>query len=125
MARVVEDHYGGDLSGLVVTRYGHAVPCRSIEIVEAARCREILRFDLKTPVYISIDIDALDPALADQLEALATHMLGFAPVRYGKAPKRLMLYRATDAAASTTSAGSRDRRVRAATPARSKSATSR
>lgn len=36
MARVVEDHYGGDLSGLVVTRYGHAVPCRMIEIVEAA-----------------------------------------------------------------------------------------
>jgi hydroxypyruvate reductase len=36
MAKSVEDHYGGSLSGLVVTRYGHAVPCRSIEIVEAA-----------------------------------------------------------------------------------------
>jgi glycerate 2-kinase len=36
MAKAVEDHYGGDLSGLVVTRYGHAVPCRTIEIVEAA-----------------------------------------------------------------------------------------
>jgi glycerate 2-kinase len=36
MARVVEDHYGDNLSGLVVTRYGHAVPCRMIEIVEAA-----------------------------------------------------------------------------------------
>jgi glycerate 2-kinase len=32
----VEDHYGDNLSGLVVTRYGHAVPCRMIEIVEAA-----------------------------------------------------------------------------------------
>ena len=36
MARAVEDHWRGELSGLVVTRYGYAVPCRSIEIVEAA-----------------------------------------------------------------------------------------
>ena len=36
MARVVEDHWSGDVSGLVVTRYGYAVPCRRIEIVEAA-----------------------------------------------------------------------------------------
>ncbi len=36
MARVVEDHYEGPLSGLVVTRYGHAVPCRRIQVVEAA-----------------------------------------------------------------------------------------
>ncbi len=36
MARAVEDHWDGPLSGLVVTRYGHAVPCRQIEIVEAA-----------------------------------------------------------------------------------------
>jgi hydroxypyruvate reductase len=36
MAKAVEDHYGGNLSGLVVTRYGHAVRCRAIEIVEAA-----------------------------------------------------------------------------------------
>jgi len=36
MARVVEDHWQGPLSGLVVTRYGYAVPCRHIEIVEAA-----------------------------------------------------------------------------------------
>jgi hydroxypyruvate reductase len=36
MARVVEDHWQGPLSGLVVTRYGYAVPCRPIEIVEAA-----------------------------------------------------------------------------------------
>ena len=36
MARAVEDHWQGPLSGLVVTRYGHAVPCRRIEIVEAA-----------------------------------------------------------------------------------------
>lgn len=36
MARAVEDHYTGPLEGLVITRYGHAVPCRRIEIVEAA-----------------------------------------------------------------------------------------
>ena len=36
MARAVEDHWPGDLSGLVVTRYGYTVPCERIEIVEAA-----------------------------------------------------------------------------------------
>src|SRR6266487_2527715 len=36
MARTLEDHWDGPLEGLVVTRYGHAVPCERIEIVEAA-----------------------------------------------------------------------------------------
>ncbi len=36
MARAVEDSWQGPLSGLVVTRYGHAVPCQQIEVVEAA-----------------------------------------------------------------------------------------
>lgn len=36
MARVVEDHWQGELSGLVVTRYGHGADCRKIEVVEAA-----------------------------------------------------------------------------------------
>jgi glycerate 2-kinase len=36
MARAVEEHWPGPLSGLVVTRYGHGVPCRRIEVVEAA-----------------------------------------------------------------------------------------
>jgi glycerate 2-kinase len=37
MAKAVEDHWlGGELSGLIVTRYGHRVPCKRIEIVEAA-----------------------------------------------------------------------------------------
>ncbi len=35
MARAVEDNWRGPLSGLVVTRYGHAVPCERIEVVEA------------------------------------------------------------------------------------------
>ena len=36
MARAVEDHWEGELDGLVVTRYGHGLPCRRIEVVEAA-----------------------------------------------------------------------------------------
>src|SRR5688500_12499284 len=36
MAKAVEEHWDGPLSGLVVTRYGHAVPCDRVEIVEAA-----------------------------------------------------------------------------------------
>jgi hydroxypyruvate reductase len=39
MARAVEDHWRGDaerLSGLVVTRYGHGLPTRRIEVVEAS-----------------------------------------------------------------------------------------
>ena len=36
MARAVEDHWAGPLEGLVVTRYGYAVACDRIEIVEAA-----------------------------------------------------------------------------------------
>jgi glycerate 2-kinase len=36
MARALEETWSGELSGVVVTRYGYAVPCRRIEIVEAA-----------------------------------------------------------------------------------------
>ena len=36
MAQALENNWDGPLSGLVVTRYGYAVPCRRIEIVEAA-----------------------------------------------------------------------------------------
>lgn len=36
MARALEDHWDAPVEGLVVTRYGYAVPCRRIEIVEAA-----------------------------------------------------------------------------------------
>jgi len=36
MAKAVEDHWPGDLSGIVVTRYGHRVPCRHIEVIEAS-----------------------------------------------------------------------------------------
>jgi hydroxypyruvate reductase len=36
MAQAFEKSWSGPVEGLIVTRYGHAVPCRSIEIVEAA-----------------------------------------------------------------------------------------
>lgn len=36
MAKAVEDNWQGELSGVVVTRYGYAVPCKRIEIIESA-----------------------------------------------------------------------------------------
>jgi hydroxypyruvate reductase len=36
MAAAVEAHWDGPLEGLVVTRYGHGVPCKHIEVVEAS-----------------------------------------------------------------------------------------
>ena len=50
--RTVNDHHREQFK-----RFG-------VEIIEAGRCGEKLRLDLTTPVYISMDIDALDPAYA-------------------------------------------------------------
>src|SRR5262245_34853730 len=36
MAKAAETHWPGGLEGLVVTRYGHGVRCREIEVVEAS-----------------------------------------------------------------------------------------
>ena len=36
MAKAVEDHWDGPLTGLAVTRYGHSLPCRRIEVIEAS-----------------------------------------------------------------------------------------
>ena len=36
MAKVIEDHVEGPTTGLVITRYEHAIPVQSIEVVEAA-----------------------------------------------------------------------------------------
>ncbi|PCJ90541.1 MAG: glycerate kinase, partial [Porticoccaceae bacterium] len=36
MASSLEKSWGGTLSGLVVTAYGHSVPCNQIEVIEAA-----------------------------------------------------------------------------------------
>jgi glycerate 2-kinase len=35
MAQVAEQHLPGPVEGLVVTRYGHGVPCRHIKVIEA------------------------------------------------------------------------------------------
>ena len=35
MARTVEEHWPGELSGIAVTRYGHGVPCWRVDAVEA------------------------------------------------------------------------------------------
>jgi glycerate 2-kinase len=35
MAKAVEEHWRGPLSGIVITRYGHGLPSRNIEVVEA------------------------------------------------------------------------------------------
>ena len=35
MAKTVEDHWTAPLSGLVVTRYAHSLPCQRVEVVEA------------------------------------------------------------------------------------------
>jgi len=50
--RTINDHYREQFK-----RFG-------VETIEAARCNEKLDFAIKTPVYISVDIDALDPAFA-------------------------------------------------------------
>ncbi|SLN35242.1 glycerate kinase type-2 family protein [Oceanibacterium hippocampi] len=39
MAKSVEDHWPGPLSGLVITRYGHGLPTTRIEVVEASHPR--------------------------------------------------------------------------------------
>ena len=36
MARALEDAWDAPLTGVIVTRYGHSVPCRRIEVLEAA-----------------------------------------------------------------------------------------
>ena len=36
MARAVESHWEGELSGTVVTARGHAVPCERVEVIESA-----------------------------------------------------------------------------------------
>lgn len=50
--RTVNDHHRDQFK-----RFG-------VEVVEAAGCGGRLRFDIKTPVYLSVDIDSLDPAFA-------------------------------------------------------------
>lgn len=50
--RTINDHHRDQF-----TRFG-------VEVIEARNCGEGLRVDIKTPVYVSIDMDSLDPAYA-------------------------------------------------------------
>lgn len=50
--RTINDHHRDQFK-----RFG-------VEVIEAGRCSGDLRLDITTPVYISMDIDALDPAYA-------------------------------------------------------------
>jgi len=36
MSQAVEEHWDGELEGVVLTRYGHAAPCEKIKIIEAS-----------------------------------------------------------------------------------------
>jgi hypothetical protein len=42
----------------------------------------------------AIDVDVLDPGVADEMQELAERMIGKSAVRTGRAPKRAMLFRA-------------------------------
>jgi putative DNA primase/helicase len=43
--------------------------------------------------FPAVDIDCLDPWLSEEIASIAQRVLGPAPVRTGKAPKQLLLYR--------------------------------
>lgn len=45
---------------------------------------------------IAIDIDSLEPQIAEQAKGLAKRMLGDAPIRTGRAPKCLLVYRTAE-----------------------------
>jgi len=48
---------------------------------------------LRAGGFPGLDIDSLDEAIATKVEELALRVLGYAPVRVGKPPKRLLMYR--------------------------------
>ena len=50
--RTINDHHRDQFK-----RFG-------VEVIEAGRCSRDIRLDISTPVYVSMDIDALDPAYA-------------------------------------------------------------
>lgn len=71
MAKAVEDHWQGPLEGLVVTRYGHAVPTRGIEVIEAGH-----------PVPDSASLEAAENILRS-VSDLGAHDLGLCLVSGG------------------------------------------
>ena len=67
-ARIMEERLADRLIqvGLRTVNDHHREQFRrfGVETIDASRCSENLWIDLKTPVYISLDIDGLDPAYA-------------------------------------------------------------
>jgi hypothetical protein len=51
---------------------------------------------LRADYFPGVDIDAADPRIAQIIEDAATATLGAAPVRTGRAPKRLLMYRTAE-----------------------------
>jgi agmatinase len=67
-ARIMEEHLADRLIqvGLRSVSDHHREQFKrfGVEAIEAAQCDAALRFRLTTPVYLSVDMDALDPAYA-------------------------------------------------------------
>ena len=57
-------------------------------------CPHATNTGILTRTTAAVDIDVLDPAVAEELQQIAERMIGPSPVRIGQAPKRAMLYRA-------------------------------
>ena len=56
------------------------------------RYADAINTGILTRTTPAVDIDVLDPAVADELQNLSEQMIGISPVRIGQAPKRALLY---------------------------------
>jgi arginase len=67
-ARIMEERLADRLIqvGIRTNNDHHREQARrfGVEVIEAGRCSQKLQLDLATPVYLSMDIDGLDPAFA-------------------------------------------------------------
>lgn len=59
---------------------------------------------IQTAATPAVDIDVLDEAVADSMQRVVEALLGEAPVRVGRAPKRLLVYRTIEPFAKVASA---------------------
>lgn len=59
-------------------------------------CADGASFGLRSDRFPGVDIDCLDPQLATLIEETAHAFLGAAPVRFGRRPKRLLMYRTNE-----------------------------
>jgi hypothetical protein len=57
-------------------------------------CAHATNTGILTRTTAAVDIDVVDPVVADELQQITERMIGASPVRIGQAPKRAMLYRA-------------------------------